>query len=415
MDKYVKRKGFTPSKAFLILAAVLLLTAVVANSALLMKGVNTFYGLTGTLICLWLGSVLALIATTIGNFFRRAVWSSKGYDGTPVVAFLWMIADGKTTSTKDIFLNFESMLPRQLLEDISGQDGTIAGSEVITEVCETEKVVSSLESIILAVITIVMLVLSQLEVCVASAFALVLVAVLKRTRAKTFHGANTTAKYYQEDMGIYYVIRQAAAMGIPLDNLIEEFGDTEMEYFQDSIFISYSLAGWEGIFMQKALAEDGKPILIPAFTSFCKKERMRNFNYKEAAITNERLNLNDLLFCFLMLHGRPESKKEMIREYYNKLTVGESARGQLIQQELDWHKDMLEGKKVDLNAHPLLKPAAFLKHFSSYQERKKEIEERVLKVAAEAKETIPVEAAEAVTVEAEAVTIEAEAVAEVKE
>lgn len=378
MEDYIKRKGFTPPKALLVGAGALFLAATIANTALSMKGVDTGIGAKATLTCLWLGLIMAIVATILSNFFRRAIWNNKGYSGTPVPLFMWLKADGSTTLTKDFLLNYESLLPRELLEEICVQEGTIAGSEVVTEVCAVEKTVSSFTSMFLTIVAVVLLFAGVPEYSAAAIFAMCLCAIFRRTRSKTFHGSDVASKYYQEGLGVYYVLQQALAMNIPAGNLVEEFSDLEMEYFQDSTFIYYSLVDWQGLFLQKSLSSDGSPALDSATMSFCKKERMRSFKYREPSITRYRLNLNDIYMCYVLIHGTDADRRDLVKEYYKKLTVGDNSKANTLRQELDWRKDLVSGKHVDVKAYPFFRPIEYLKYFPQYTKNAEEVQAKAL-------------------------------------
>ena len=276
-------------------------------------------------------------------------------------------SDGKTAFTSDFFLTFESMLPKDLLEDLCSEPGTVGGSDIVYAIVSIERLILIFDSLVLGVVALIFFFLGLPVVGACCIFGIMFIHIITRTRGKTFHGASVQGKYYKEGFGIYYVVRQAAAMDLPLDNLIEEFSDVETEYYEDVVFTYFSLIDWQGIFLAKAVSDDGRPKLDDVLTAFSKKERMRNFPYRKLAITRMKLNLNDIYMCYLLRHGTDEEKEEMVEGYYEKVSTGAKGAGAKLQKELEWRSDLVSGEEVDINAFPLFRPVEFLKYFPEYQ------------------------------------------------
>ena len=377
MDDVIKKRGFTTFKTVLYIAVALFIAATVANTAYTMKGIDTGLGLKAMGTCLWFGVITGMIALTVGGFVRAAIWNSKGYKGTPIPMVFFLKNDDKITKMTDILMNFEPMLPRDLLEVLCSTEGTIAGSDLEIEVPATERIVFSCEGFLLLLLGVALFFANQPALGSGAFFAIALIAIFNYTRVKTFHGATIKSKYYAEGHGIYYVLRQAAAMGLPLDHLLEEFSDMEVETYDEKVFDFFALTCWEGIFIQKCCSPTNKPKLNDIAQSFLVTERLHGFAAREVAITKERLNLNSIYACCTLIHGSQEDRDNLIEEYYDKINLGNKGRGAAIQRELDWHRAMLAGEPVDVKAHPLFHPVDFLKAFPEYQRMVREIQERI--------------------------------------
>ena len=367
MEKFIKKLGFSPKKSLLITLGAWFAASVVGNSGLTLQGVDTGLGLKTAGIVIVVGTLISFLMSGIGNFLRRAMWNKNGYKGTPVVMGFALNSDGKTAFTSDFFLTFESMLPKDLLEDLCSEPGTVGGSDIVYAIVSIERLILIFDSLVLGVVALIFFFLGLPVVGACCIFGIMFIHIITRTRGKTFHGASVQGKYYKEGFGIYYVVRQAAAMDLPLDNLIEEFSDVETEYYEDVVFTYFSLIDWQGIFLAKAVSEDGRPKLDDVLTAFSKKERMRNFPYRKLAITRMKLNLNDIYMCYLLRHGTDEEKEEMVEGYYEKVSTGAKGAGAKLQKELEWRSDMVSGEEVDINAFPLFRPVEFLKYFPEYQ------------------------------------------------
>ena len=365
--KFIRKLGFSPTKSFLITLGAWFAASTVGNTGLTLQGYDTGLGLRAAGIVIVFGTLISFIVAGIGNILRRIMWNKNGYKGTPVVMGFALNSDGKTAFTSDFFLTFESMLPKDLLEDICSEPGTVGGSDIVYAISATEKLLLIFDSLVLGVVALIFFFLGLPVVGACCIFGIMFIHIITRTRGKTFHGANVQAKYYKEGLGIYYVLRQAAAMDLPLDNLMEEFSDMEMEYYDDIAFTYFSLIDWQGIFLAKAVSEDGKPQLDDVLMSFAKNERMRNFPYRKLTVTRMKLNLNDIYMCYLLRHGTEKELTEMIEVYYNRVSAGAKGAGAKLQKELSWRADLVSGEEVNIKAFPLFRPVEFLKYFPEYQ------------------------------------------------
>ena len=102
-----------------------------------------------------------------------------------------------------------------------------------------------------------------------------------------------------------------------------------------------------------------------------------SFAYRELGATRERINLNHVYCCYMMITGDDDARENLIEEYYDRLTLGDSKSAVAVQKEIDWHRDILSGAAVNMDAYPLFHPIDFIRWFPGYSGKYAEIKAKV--------------------------------------
>ncbi|MBQ6663023.1 MAG: hypothetical protein IJM69_05730 [Firmicutes bacterium] len=369
----MKKNGFTVRASVLIYVIAAFLAGTIASTFLNAKGEETGMGILATVFAMAIGIVVAAVSSGLAGIFRALLWSAKGYRGTPFVVLGLLFSKGGVKVAADVSMLFETFFPASLLNKLS--KGEISEEETGRQVKAVERAVFIFSLILPLACTIFGIVVRNSNLTAGGLMSAATLFILARTRGAGFHGSLVKCDYIQAGYGIYYYLRALAAFQNDLGILPDRLAEVETETYEERVFDYIALVCWQAVYFVQCLGEE--ITLDDISRAFVKHERMYGFAYRELGATRERINLNHVYCCYMMITGNDDARENLIEEYYDRLTLGDSKSAVAVQKEIDWHRDLLAGVDVNMDAHPLFHPIDFIRWFPGYSGKYAEIKAKV--------------------------------------